>query len=247
MSYVKGLALATDKPWVGVNHLEGHLISPFLSETCAPIYPHIALIVSGGHTQLLQVLAWGHYELLGGTLDDAVGEAFDKVAKMLKLPYPGGPQIEVLARNGNPQSHALPRSMLESGDLSFSFSGLKTSVRVLLEKEPDILDSSERVADLCASFQEAVIEVLTLKTRKALRSRGVRLLTLSGGVSCNQALVTSLREMCARESIRFLTATPRFSTDNAAMIGAAGLLHLAAGRSSLWDQDVDPNLKLANG
>jgi N6-L-threonylcarbamoyladenine synthase len=244
LSYVKGLSLASGKPWIGVNHLEGHLYSPFLSAGVTPSFPHLGLIVSGGHTQLIAVCGLGDYERLGSTLDDAAGEAFDKVGKMLKLPYPGGPQVELLARMGDPQAYELPRSMMESGDLNFSFSGLKTAVRVLLEKNPSIPDSPQLLADLCASFQAAVIEVLVSKTRKAARIQGYTLITMSGGVSCNQALRENMKIMADQEGLILQVASPVLSTDNAAMIGAAGLLYLQAGAESLPDLDVDPNLRL---
>jgi N6-L-threonylcarbamoyladenine synthase len=244
LSYVKGLSFAAGKPWIGVNHLEGHLYSPFLTAGTVPSFPHLGLIVSGGHTQLVAVHGVGRYVRLGSTLDDAAGEAFDKVAKMLRLPYPGGPQLEVLARKGNPQAYDLPRSMLDSGDLNFSFSGLKTAVRVLLEKNPGIVTSGQELADLCASFQAAVIEVLVAKTRKAARDQRCKVLTLSGGVSCNQALRTAMFLMAEKESLTLHVASPVLSTDNAAMIGAAGLLRLVAGEQSSSELDVDPNLKL---
>ena len=244
LSYIKGLAFASGKPWIGVNHLEGHLYSPFLEAGTAPVFPHLGLIVSGGHTQLVAVRAVGHYERLGSTLDDAAGEAFDKVAKMLGLPYPGGPQLEVLAGKGNPQAFDLPRSMMESGDLNFSFSGLKTAVRVLLEKNPGIPDSPQGLADLSASFQAAVIEVLVSKTQKAARMHGLKVFTISGGVSCNKALREAMAQMAVKEGLTLHVASPVLSTDNAAMIGAAGLLRLAAGERSASELDVDPNLRL---
>ncbi|MDZ4789467.1 MAG: tRNA (adenosine(37)-N6)-threonylcarbamoyltransferase complex transferase subunit TsaD [Blastochloris sp.] len=244
LSYVKGLALAAGKPWIGVNHLEGHLYSPFLSLGVEPEFPHLGLIVSGGHTQLLAVRDLGDYVKLGSTLDDAAGEAFDKVGKMLGLPYPGGPQIEVLARNGDPQAYVLPRSMLDSKNLNFSFSGLKTSVRVLLEKRTGLVDNEQELADLCASFQAAVMDVLVYKARQAARENSLKKLTLSGGVSCNQALKKAMAQMAEIEGLEFLVASPILSTDNAAMIAAAGLLHLRAGHTSGYELDVDPNLRL---
>lgn len=244
LSYTKGLAIASGKPWIGVNHLEGHLFSPFLSLGVEPVYPHVALIVSGGHTLLLEVLGLGCYKKIGTTLDDAAGEAFDKVGKMLKLPYPGGPQIEVLAREGNPEAFIFPRGMMNSADLNFSFSGLKTAVRVTLDKNPEIIKQPQQVAGVCASFQAAAIEVLVAKTRRALNSTQLKLVTLSGGVSCNQALKDALSKMADSLGVQLLVASPMLSTDNAAMIGAAGLLHLRAGECSLPELDVDPSLKL---
>jgi N6-L-threonylcarbamoyladenine synthase len=239
LSYAKGLALASGKPWIGINHMEGHLVSPFLSGGHPPEFPHLALIVSGGHTLLVEVLGPGDYRVLGTTVDDAAGEAFDKVAKLLGLDYPGGPEIEKQARGGNAAAVEFPRSMLDSGDLNFSFSGLKTAVRVFRGKHPDF-----PLADLCASFQQAVIDVLVGKSRKALRDSGCRSLALSGGVSCNAALREALARMTADEGVRFWSADRILSTDNAAMIAAAGLLRLRSGPPSPWDLDVDPNLKL---
>jgi N6-L-threonylcarbamoyladenine synthase len=239
LSYAKGLALASGKPWIGINHMEGHLVSPFLAGGNPPEFPHLALIVSGGHTLLVEVLGPGDYRLMGTTVDDAAGEAFDKVAKLLGLDYPGGPEIEKNARNGNPAAVEFPRSMLDSGDLNFSFSGLKTAVRVFRGKHPDF-----PLADVCASFQQAVIDVLVGKSQKALRDSGCRSLALSGGVSCNAALREALARMAADEGVRFWSANRILSTDNAAMIAAAGLLRLRSGPPSPWDLDVDPNLKL---
>src|SRR6476661_310289 len=200
-SAAKGLAIGGGKPFLAINHLEGHLLSPFFGRE--KIEPNIALIVSGGHSLLVNVRGVGDYEILGTTLDDAAGEAFDKVAKLLGLGYPGGPEIEMRAQTGNAKEFDLPRSMLNSGDLNFSFSGLKTAVRYLL---PKIVIPSESasparddvLADLCASFQQAVIDVLREKSLRALRQSKSRTLTLSGGVSCNCALREDLRAMCEK-------------------------------------------------
>lgn len=240
LSFGKALALARGLPWIGVNHLEGHLYSPFLAQNQLPTRPHIALIVSGGHTLLIHSHAPGSYTRLGSTLDDAAGEAFDKVAKMLGLPYPGGPHIEKHARNGDPAAIAFPRAMRDSGDFNFSFSGLKTSVRVHLSKH------SSRVEDVCASFQQAIIDVLIHKSLKACREHRLDLLTLSGGVSCNATLRTALHEACEKEGIGFLPAPPDLSTDNAAMIATVAAPRLALGETSPWDCDIDPNLRLAS-
>jgi N6-L-threonylcarbamoyladenine synthase len=234
----KGMACALGKPFLAINHLEGHLLSPFLEKTEVP--PHVALIVSGGHTLLLDVLESGHYQKLGSTRDDAAGEAFDKVGKMLGLPYPGGPEIEKAARLGNPAAYDFPRSMLHEPHLDFSFSGLKTAVLYALQKEKGPLP----VADLAASFQQAVIEVLVRKTLRAAREAGRRHIALSGGVSMNQALRQAFHEAAQRERVEVSIASPVFCTDNAAMIGFAGLLrHLAGERSALCD-DIHPNLPL---
>jgi N6-L-threonylcarbamoyladenine synthase len=236
----KSLALAAGKPWLGANHLEGHLFSPFLSRGALPSAPHVALIVSGGHTLLVDVRGPLAYRLLGGTLDDAAGEAFDKVAKMLGLPYPGGPEVERLARQGDPRAVAFPRSMLDSGDFNFSFSGLKTAVRVHLQKP-----GRASTADLCASFQQAVSDVLVKKTIRAAQQLGATAFTVSGGVSCNRTLRAAFERAAAREGLAALVAEPEYSTDNAAMIAAVAACRFERGETSPWDLDVNPNLRLA--
>jgi N6-L-threonylcarbamoyladenine synthase len=264
-STAKGLAIGAGKPFLAINHLEGHLLSPFFGRE--EIAPNISLIVSGGHTLLVRVRGIGDYEILGRTVDDAAGEAFDKVAKLLGLAYPGGPVIEERARNGDPKKFDLPRSMLNSGDLNFSFSGLKTAVRYLLEK-PSVISKRadaegprERrenireiplsarndsvVNDLCASFQQAVIDVLREKSLRALRQTNSRTLTLSGGVSCNCALREHLRAMCEKNGIDFLVAERELCTDNAAMIAFAAMLRLQNGSQSSLADEIDPNLALA--
>ena len=191
----KGMACAARRPFLGINHLEGHLLSPFLAETSVP--PHVALIVSGGHTLLLDVAGAGRYRKLGGTRDDAAGEAYDKVGKMLGLPYPGGPEIEKIAVGGNPRAYDFPRSMVHEPHLDFSFSGLKTAVLYTLQKETGELP----VADLAASFQQAVIEILVRKTLRAAEQTGHRRIALSGGVSLNQALRSAFQQAAARTGV----------------------------------------------
>ena len=234
----KALACATRRPFLGINHLEGHLLSPFIGETQVP--PHLALIVSGGHTLLLDVDGAGRYRKLGGTRDDAAGEAFDKVGKMLGLPYPGGPEIEQHARDGNPAAFAFPRSMLHDAHLDFSFSGLKTAVLYTLQREADTVS----VADVAASFQQAVIEILVGKTLAAAGRRGRFKVALSGGVSLNQALRQAFAQACARAGLELVLAEPWLCTDNAAMIGFAALLRHLAGESSPLDGDIHPHLPL---
>lgn len=241
-SMAKGLALGMKKPYLAINHLEGHLLSPFFAmEESVP--PNVSLIVSGGHTLLIEVHGVGDYRILGRTVDDAAGEAFDKVAKMLRLGYPGGPEIERRALLGNPARFDFPRSMLDSGDDNFSFSGLKTSVRYQIAKL-DRLDEAQ-INDLCASFQRAAVEVLVKKSVRAARDCGARLVTVSGGVSGNRELRRQLRDACDRGRIRFLPVASRLSTDNAAMIAFAASLRLSAGFSSELTQEIDPNLPLA--
>ena len=262
-SAAKGLAIGAGKPFLAINHLEGHLFSPFFGHE--KIEANIALIVSGGHSLLVNVRGVGDYEILGRTLDDAAGEAFDKVAKLLGLGYPGGPEIEMRAQTGNAKKFDLPRSMLNSGDLNFSFSGLKTAVRYLLPKIviPSEVEGSRReslkvthrdpstharedvLADLCASFQEAVIDVLREKSLRALQQTKSRRLTLSGGVSCNRALRENLRAACQKNGIEFLVAEPWLCTDNAAMIAFAAMLRLENGIVSDLAEEIDPNLALA--
>jgi len=247
-STAKGLAIGAGKPFLAINHLEGHLLSPFFGRE--GIARNVSMIVSGGHTLLVKVGGIGDYEILGRTGDDAAGEAFDKVAKLLGLGYPGGPVIEARAKNGDPKKFDLPRSMLNSGDLNFSFSGLKTAVRYLLPKVviPSENASAARddvLADLCASFQQAVIDVLRGKSLRALRQTNSRTLTLSGGVSCNCALREDLRAMCEKNGIEFLVAEPWLCTDNAAMIAFAAMLRLQNGAQSSLADEIDPNLALA--
>jgi N6-L-threonylcarbamoyladenine synthase len=237
-SAAKGLAIGLGKPFIGVNHLEGHLLSPFLLGTDRPS-ASVGLIVSGGHTMLVHLTGVGSYDLLGRTLDDAAGEAFDKVAKLLDLPYPGCPEIDRLAKIGDPKKFDLPRSMLNSGDLNFSFSGLKTAVRYLLPK----LDGDFR-ADLCASFQEAVVEVLVQKTIRAAQKSGVKLVTVSGGVSANSRLRAKMNEATAVAGLELKLASPALSTDNAAMIAYAASERYLLGYRSDFREDADPNLRL---
>lgn len=241
----KAMAAAAGKPFLAVNHLEGHLLSPFVGTGQVP--PHLALIVSGGHTLLLDVEGPGRYRKLGGTRDDAAGEAFDKVAKMLGLPYPGGPEIERSAFDGNKDAFAFPRSMMKEPGFDFSFSGLKTAVLYTLsERNPETgTPRREDLADLCASFQEAVIDVLVTKTLRAARHAGRKTIALSGGVSLNKTLRAAFEHACGREGITLATATPGLCTDNAAMIAFAALLHAFEGKSSPLDGDIDPNLRLA--
>jgi len=239
-SIAKGLAIGFGKPYLAINHLEGHLLSPFFSgaDGEAGIRPNVSLIVSGGHTILVRVHALCDYQVIGRTVDDAAGEAFDKVAKMLGLAYPGGPEIEKLARDGDPNRFDLPRSM--PGSENFSFSGLKTAVRYLLPKM-----QGDFLADVCASFQQAIIDVLVTKTIAAAQKYDVDLVTVSGGVSCNQELRRQLHEACSRNGLEFKNAEPSLCTDNAAMIAFVGLLRLQAGFESQVTEEIDPNLNVA--
>ena len=237
----KSLALSCSKPYLAINHLEGHLLSPFLGKP-EGIQPGAALIVSGGHTLLLHLRGPGDYPLLGRTRDDAAGEAFDKVARMLGLPYPGGPEIDRFSRTGNPAAFDFPRSMKDSGDFAFSFSGLKTSMFYLLPTFGDTV--AARLPDLCASFQEAVVDVLATKTLAAAKHLGTRHVSVSGGVSCNTRLREVFTERCAKAGFTLHLAAPAHSTDNAAMIAYAALQRYQANQFTALDSDIDPNLAL---
>jgi N6-L-threonylcarbamoyladenine synthase len=234
-SIAKGLAIGFGKPYLAINHLEGHLLSPFFGES--EIRANVSLIVSGGHTISIFVRCIADYQLIGRTVDDAAGEAFDKVAKLLGLGYPGGPEIEKHAVDGDPTRFDLPRSMLESEN--FSFSGLKTAVRYLLPKL-----KGNYLADLCSSFQQAVIDVLVRKAIAAARKHDVDLVTVSGGVSCNKELRRQLHEACDRDGLEFKAAQPWLCTDNASMIAFAALLRRQKGLESSVTEEIDPNLAL---
>jgi N6-L-threonylcarbamoyladenine synthase len=279
-SIAKGLAIGFEKPYLAINHLEGHLLSPFFEvdatlplrnggagdeDVASTLRPNVSLIVSGGHTMTIFVRGLADYEVNGRTVDDAAGEAFDKIAKMLRLGYPGGPEIEQRARGGNAKRFKLPRSMPDSEN--FSFSGLKTAVRYLLAKSvaPSEAKRSRGVpingrlgnatgslvvvrddvlSDLCASVQQAIVDVLVQKTITAARKYNVGLVTMSGGVSCNQKLRRQLQEQCARAGLELKAAESWLCTDNAAMIAFAASLRLAAGFRSTITEEIDPNLAL---
>ncbi len=242
-SIAKGLAIGLNKPYLAINHLEGHLLSPFFDQP--EITPNVSLIVSGGHTMTVLVRGVGAYEIIGRTVDDAAGEAFDKVAKMLRLGYPGGPEIEKTARGGDSTRFNLPRSMADSEN--FSFSGLKTAVRYLLPKIASDASSridSQLLSDLCASFQQAIIDVLVRKTIAAAKKHRVQVVTLSGGVSCNAALREQFSQACGRAGLQSKSAVPRLCTDNATMIAFAAAQRLAQGFASAVETEIDPNLAL---
>jgi N6-L-threonylcarbamoyladenine synthase len=226
-AFAEALALALDKPVIPVHHLEGHLLSPLLSAD-PPVFPFVALLVSGGHTQLMRVSGVGDYEMLGETLDDAAGEAFDKSAKLLGLPYPGGALLSKLAESGAPEKYNLPRPMLHSGDLNFSFSGLKTAVLTLVREQGEPLSERAR-ADIARAFQEAIVEVLVRKSLKALKATGLQTLVVAGGVGANRQLRAQLDEMARRKRFRVHYPELEFCTDNGAMIALAGCLRLQAG------------------
>jgi N6-L-threonylcarbamoyladenine synthase len=239
-SLAKGLALGFKKPYLAVNHLEGHLLSPFFGSE-DDVEPNVSLIVSGGHTLLVEVKDLGDYNILGRTRDDAAGEAFDKVAKMIGLGYPGGPEIERTAQGAKTTRFDLPRSMLHSGDFNFSFSGVKTAVRYLL---PKINLDADR-PDLCASFQRAVVDVLVAKTVAAAQIAESDLVTVSGGVSRNRDLREQMSSACNNVGLKLRFAAPELCTDNAAMIALVAQLRLARGESTPLTTEIDPNLALA--
>ncbi len=219
------LAAALQRPVLGVHHLEGHLLSPFLSQD-PPEFPFVALLVSGGHTQLMWVEGLGRYQILGETIDDAAGEAFDKSAKLMGLPYPGGPALSQLAADGDPQAFKLPRPLLHSPNLDFSFAGLKTAVLTQCRKLGDQLAS--RQADLAASTQAAIVEVLLKKTLGALERTGATRLVVAGGVGANLSLRQALNQACTRRQVRVHYPELSLCTDNGAMIAMAAALRLQA-------------------
>jgi len=228
-TFAQALALAWDRPCVGVHHMEGHLLAPWL-EPCPPDFPVLALLVSGGHTLLVAVEGVGHYRLLGESIDDAAGEAFDKVAKLLDLPYPGGPALAVLAESGTPDRFHFPRPMLDRPGLDFSFSGLKTAVLYAVRAAGPTLDDGVR-ADLARGFEEAAVAVLTEKCRRALIQTGLRRLVVAGGVGANRRLRAALQQMGAALGAEVFYPRPMFCTDNGAMIALAGYHRLRAGES----------------
>ena len=246
------LGAALKKPVLGVHHLEGHLLSPFLSAD-PPAFPFVALLVSGGHTQLMRVDGVGRYTLLGETIDDAAGEAFDKSAKLLGLAYPGGPALSILAEQGNAAAYALPRPLLKSGNLDFSFAGLKTAVMVQGRKlalahgcELESLPMNVR-ADLAASTQAAIVEVLVKKSVAALAQTGMKRLVVAGGVGANRKLREQLNAECARRQVRVHYPELHLCTDNGAMIAMAAAMRLQSGQqlaSAVYAFDVKPRWPL---
>lgn len=242
LNTAKGIALATGKPFVGVNHLEAHLYSPLLANAATDALPMVSLVVSGGHTILAHATAIGNHEILGQTVDDAAGEAFDKVAKLLGLGYPGGPEIEKQAERGNPAAIEFPRSMLNDGSYNFSFSGLKTSVLYFLRKNPQ-----HRVEDVCASFQEAVVDVLVGKLIRAADERNVNAVSASGGVSINRRFREKLGAECKRRNLQLLLAPLELCTDNAAMIAALAYHKLQFGQPSDYSLEIAPSIGLGSG
>ena len=253
VNVAKGLSFALSKPLLGINHLEGHVYANWLDPGSANVqagFPLVALIVSGGHSDLVWSDGHGAYRRLGRTRDDAAGEAFDKVARLLGLGFPGGPLIEVAGREGDPERFGFPRAWLEQDSWDFSFSGLKTAVRHQVRDlgvDPDQTSPEERrarlpVADLAASFQAAVVDVLSTKAARAAHTYGARQLALGGGVAANRTLLASVQE---RAQLPVLCPPPRLCTDNAAMIAAAGYFRYQSGKRSDLTLDVEPALPIA--
>lgn len=232
----KGLSLGRSLPLVGVNHIEGHLLAVFLE---APVeFPFIALAVSGGHSHLYRVDGVGRYTTLGQTVDDAAGEAFDKVAKLIGLPYPGGVAIDRLAATGDPKAIKFPRPLMHDGSFNFSFSGLKTAVLTHVTKFPE--SKGAGINDLAASFQAAVCEVLTKKTAAAVAATGIKRVVVAGGVACNSALRLSMKKFAAEQGVELSIPSPLLCADNAAMIAVPGDFYLNAGFRSGFDLDALP-------
>jgi len=225
--FAAALGQALGRPTLPVHHLEGHLLSPFLSAD-PPAFPFVALLVSGGHTQLMRVQAVGHYELLGETIDDAAGEAFDKSAKLLGLGYPGGPALARLAERGRPDAFALPRPLMHQGGLDFSFAGLKTAV-MTQHRKLGPAPAPQALSDLAASTQAAIVDVLVHKSMAALRQTGLRRLVVAGGVGANAELRAWLGEACAARGVRIHYPELSLCTDNGAMIAMAAAMRLQAG------------------
>lgn len=245
----RSLAYALDIPAVGVHHMEGHLLAPLMGAT-PPEFPFVSLLVSGGHTQLVATHGIGEYEILGESIDDAAGECFDKAAKMLKLPYPGGPNIAKLAETGNPNAYELPRPMLHKG-LDFSFSGMKTAVHNLIKDTDGSADNPQVRADIAASFQHAVVDTLVKKCVRALKQTGMKRLVIAGGVSANLHLRDELEQELSKIDATVHYAPVHLCTDNGAMIAFAGYQRLQAGqREDLavscvprWDMTQLPTIR----
>lgn len=239
----KAMAAVLDVPFIGVNHLEGHIESAFLEEPDLEP-PVVALIVSGGHTMIAVLPEHGRFEILGQTIDDAAGEAFDKIARFLGLGFPGGPVLDALARGGDPKAYRFPRALASEPNFNFSFSGLKTSV-IRWVRERHALGEEFDPADLAASVQEAIVDVQVSKTVRAARERGIGTIVIAGGVAANSRLRARIREAGESVGLRVVTPSPVLCTDNGAMIAAAGMRHLARGERTPLDAGANPSLSLA--
>ena len=247
LNTAKAMAYASQKPLLGINHLEGHLLAIFLQEKVE--FPYLALIVSGGHTDLCRVDGFGNYTVLGRTRDDAAGESFDKVAKMLGMGYPGGPLIEKKARSGNPKAHQFPRALLDRNSLDFSFSGLKTSVRNVIQNQND-KQAPLSIDDIAAGFQEAVVDVLVTKALRACERESLSRVVVTGGVAANGHLRARMTSAAAQKGLSSYYPEPGFCTDNAAMIACAGFYrhrHCPTTPSNPLTLDANANLPFEPG
>lgn len=242
VSYAKSLAWALKKPLVGVHHIEGHISANYI-ENADLEPPFMCLVVSGGHSHLVKVADYGKYEILGRTRDDAVGEAFDKVARVIGLGYPGGPKIDKVSYNGNPHAMEFPRAKVEGSEYDFSFSGLKSAVLNYLNGL-SMKGETYVQEDVAASFQQAVVDVLVGHSMQALEQYGFKKFAIAGGVASNSHLRTAMEEACAKRGVSFYKPSPIYCTDNAAMIGVAGYYEYIAGTRSGWDLNAVPALKL---
>ena len=246
----QAVAFALNKPFIGINHHEAHLYSPWISGVppvadLTVFQPNVSLIVSGGHTMLVLVESELKHRVLGGTIDDAAGECFDKTGKLMGLAYPAGPIIDRLAAEGNPNAYVFPRPLLHDANDDFSFSGLKTSVRYFIRDHPALLADPKKVRDLCASVQAAIVEVLVKKTLRAAKREGVRCVTASGGVTCNSGLRNELERACKKNGLTLRLAEKNLCTDNAAMIGIlAERKLLAKVPLPLLDEEIKPGWAL---
>jgi N6-L-threonylcarbamoyladenine synthase len=247
----QAMAFALHKKFIGIHHHEAHLFSPWIVATdggarvdIGAFEPNVSLIVSGGHTLIVHVENELKHRVVGSTIDDAAGECFDKVGKLLGLPYPAGPEIDKLAAGGNARAFEFPRPMIHDPNDDFSFAGLKTSVRYFLQKNPALLHDSARLPDLCASVQAAIVDVLVAKTIRVALRLNVKSVTASGGVACNSSLRRELARACDKNGIRLRLVEKKFSTDNAAMIGILAERKLLANQTSDLDADIHPSWAL---
>ena len=247
LAFGKSLAWAKKASFYAINHLEGHIFTPFVSRGVWPEFPHLALIASGGHTLLVDAPDASRRTVVGGTRDDAAGEAFDKLGRMVGLGYPGGPAIEKEAAGGEVGKVKLPRPMKGSEEGDFSFSGLKNAARLLLEKEPELARPGPRRSDFCAEVQAAIAECLADRCRLALRRTGRKILTVSGGVSANRVVARALEEAARAEGARLLAPSPGWNTDNAGMIAAVTARRHLDGIKSDWESDADPRWSVDSG
>lgn len=242
VSFAKALAYAKGKPLVGVNHIEGHIAANYI-ENSELKPPFVCMVASGGHSHLVYVKDYTEFEIIGRTRDDAAGEAFDKVARAIGLGYPGGPKVDKLAKEGNPQAIAFPRAFMEDAPYDFSFSGLKSAVLNYLNG-CEMKHIEVNKADVAASFQQAVVDVLVDNSARAAKEYGCKYLALAGGVASNSALRVNMLKRCEKENITFVNPSPVFCTDNAAMIGVAGYYDFVSGIRSGWNLNAVPNLKI---